>query len=262
MKPCVVVDKSYLLGASKTELGEIFDNFVFVMTEALFFELLTTSESQRRQCFARIPQVTNPVLLISNIGPILQWEVKNRRPLTDLREIAQVEKFRFNPNLPNEGFYMGEAQSNALVEWKAVMAEWVRNFSEHSSATISVFEALKEYAPGQDTTVIEELKERVVSERDMVESFYDQDYENWPEFDLIDSSWALYTHLQIRLVAALDYYKRYGNLAFSNPNKYIENEYIDLEYCLVGCICGALATRDGVMASRFKALRENGLLIQ
>lgn len=242
MKPCVVVDKSYLLGASKVELGALFSQYEIVMTEALFFELLTTSEVQRRRCFSRIPPKNNPVILVPNIGPILQWEIQNRRPLIDVREIALQGDFKFNPGLPNEGFEMGEAQSQALSEWTMEMESWVSNFSLHASSTVEVFEALKNYVPGQDATMIEDLKRRIVSDRSMVECFYDPDYENWPPFDLINDSWALYIHLQIRLLAALDYYKKYGNLAFSNPHKKIENEYIDLEYCLVGCLCGALAS--------------------
>lgn len=262
MKPCIVVDKSYLFGASKADLKALFSSYEVVMTEALFFELLTTSEVQRRRCFSRIPPTENPVILVPNIGPILQWEVKNRRPLTDLREIALEGDFKFNPGLPNEGFEMGEEQSQALSKWTAEMESWVRNFSQHASTTLDVFDSLKDYEPGQDAAMIEGLKRRVVSERSMVESFYNPDYENWPPFDLIDDSWALYTYLQIRLLAALDYYKKYGNQAFSTPHKKIENEYIDLEYCLVGCLCGALASRDDVMTGRFKALRNSGTHIQ
>lgn len=262
MKPNVVIDKSYLFGASKSDLESLFTNFDVVMTEALFYELLTTSEEQRRRCFARIPTTTSPVLLVPNIGPILQWEVKHRRPLVDLREIALEEGFRFNSELPNKGFELGVAQEQALSEWNVEMTKWVENFSQHASTTLEVFPALNNYAPGQDTTVIEELKREVIFNREVVETFYDQDYEDWPEFSLIDNSWALYTHLQIRLIAALDYFKTYGTLAFSNPNKNIENEYIDLEYCLVGCLCGALASRDGIMSDRFVALRKDGLLIQ
>lgn len=257
----IAVDKSYLLGAPKSELEAVFKTFDVVMTEALFFELLTTEMEQRQRCFVRIPQGQNPMLLVPNIGPILRWEVENGRPLHDLREIALQEAFRFNPRLPNADFDLGEQQAIALEEWKQAMSEWVENYSDHARTTHEVFPTLAGYSPGQDASEIDAIKQQVVSNPEVVATFY-EGLEGWPAFEQIDSTWALYKWVQIRLLAALDHFRKYGAAKICLPAKYIENEYIDLEYCLVGCLCGHLATRDSGMAARFMSLCPTGILIQ
>lgn len=84
----VVIDKTVLQGGSKARLQSLFLNHRVLMTQALFYELLTTEPAKRARCIGRLPVIENPVVLIHNVGPILRWEVDHRRPLSDVRDMT------------------------------------------------------------------------------------------------------------------------------------------------------------------------------
>lgn len=232
------------------------------MTEALFFELLTTTPEHRSRCFSRLPSTHNPVVLVPNVGAILRWEVHNQEPVETLSKIAMNDEFRFNPDLGNPKYEIGSAQTRDLVEWRNDMEGRVQQFADHASTIPQAFPELANYCPGQEASRIEEAKSRICTEREFVRSFYHNEDAQWPSFDTISEEWAIYRWLQIRVLAALDYFKKHGVMKKSGKAKAIENEYLDLEYCLVACLCGGLATRDHILAGRFMALCVKGKLLQ
>jgi hypothetical protein len=65
----------------------------------------------------------------------------------------------------------------------------------------------------------------------------------------------------VKLLGSLDYFKRYGVEKQALKSRRMENEYLDLEYCFVGILVGALATHDKEMAARFTALCPEGVLV-
>lgn len=75
MKPAVVLDKSYLEGASSLAIGELCNSCAVLMIDTLFMELLTTSDKHfQAVCFRKFPQRENPVELIEGTSALLQYE--------------------------------------------------------------------------------------------------------------------------------------------------------------------------------------------
>ena len=64
----VVIDKSYLQGASEDAVRSLCDEQTVLFTKTLFYELLTAAEPMRDACFAKLPATDNPVALIPSTG--------------------------------------------------------------------------------------------------------------------------------------------------------------------------------------------------
>lgn len=258
----VVIDKSVLQGGSKDRLQSLFENHRVLMTQALFYELLTTEPAERARCFRRIPAIENPVVLVYNVGPILRWEVKYHRPLSNICDMTINERFQFNPGLLNEDFDMGEEQARHLEKWRKEMSVSVSDFADHCRKVTVRFPELRGYRPGTNTMQIEEIKKRVCTEPGFVRELYSGgEGGTWPTAEEIDERWAIYRWLQIRVLASLDYFRKYGERDVSSETTKVENEYLDLEYCLVGCLVGAIATQDDGMSTRFLALHPSGKVL-
>lgn len=258
----VVIDKSVLQGMPKERLQLLFKDHRVLMTQALFYELLTAKPAERASCFRRIPAIDNPVVLVQNVGPILQWEVTNERPLVNIDDVAISVNFNFNPGLVNEDFDLGEEQAGHIENWKKEMSASVSNFADHCSKVTVRFPELKGYYPGMKILHIEEIKTRVCTDPGFVRQLYSAaEGSNWPTAEEIDERWAIYRWLQIRVVAALDYLLKYGERDVTSLTTKVENEYLDLEYCLVGCLVGAIATKDSGMSERFLAVSPLGKVL-
>ncbi len=258
----VVIDKSVLQGAPKDRLQLLFKDHRVLMTQALFYELLTTKPAERASCFRRIPAIDNPVVLIQNVGSILQWEVTNQRPLSNIDDVAVSVHFNFNPGMVNEDFDFGEEQTRHIENLKKEMSVSVSYFADHCSKVTVRFPELKGYYPGMNTTQIEKIKTRVCTDAGFVRELYSAgESGTWPTAEEIDERWAIYRRLQIMVVASLDYFRKYGERDVTSLTTKVENEYLDLEYCLVGCLVGVVATQDPGMSGRFLALCPSGRVL-
>jgi len=261
-KTDVVIDKSFLQGAPKDTLQLIFENHRVLMCAVNFYELLTTDAAERAKCFNRIPAIENPVALVEPSDFLWQWEVENQQPLVDIQHGIRPEKFNFNPELGKENFKIGEDQTKYLEELKGKVSTRVKAFAEHCSQIPTRFPELRHYRPGADPSLIEEIQKRICTDPEYVREFYYGGRKNnWPPADCIDEQWALFRWTQIRLIAALDYFLKYGEKEMSSKTTKIENEYLDLEYCLIGCLVGSIATYDRGMAKRFQTLCPSGKLL-
>jgi hypothetical protein len=257
--PAVVIDKSFLQGAPKDSLQTLFNNHRVLMPFVNFYEIFTTTSLERARCFQRLPKGENPVSLVESVDFIRRWELENRRPLLDIHHAVRPEQFHFNSGLVNETFLMREDQSKYLEELKEEVSSKVKAFAEHCSQITVRFPELRNYRPGINPSQIEEIQKRICTEPEFVRGFYNGIPGHiGPTAEHIDERWALFKWTQIRLIAALDYFRKYGEKEMSSETTKIENEYLDLEYCLIGCLLGSIATQDKGMEKRFLALCPSG----
>ncbi|MEX2493339.1 MAG: hypothetical protein WD425_16425 [Nitrospirales bacterium] len=259
-KTDVVIDKSFLQGAPKDSLECLFNTHRVLMLQGNFYELLTTTN--QHQCFKRIPALANPVARVEGKGTILRWEINNQRPLLNIDPVIIQGSFTFNPGLINENFKINEDQTRHLEDWAREVKDNVRNFVILGSQVPVRFPELTDYRPGNDARKIEEIKKRICTDKEFVRELYNDGRKyTWPSAEQIDERWAIFKWRQIKYLAALDYYRKYGEIEMSSNTPKIENEYLDLEYCLVGCIAGAIATHDNGMKKRFLAICPTGKVI-
>ena len=265
----VVLDKSYLQGSSKNEIHQMCSQHQLIMPEVLFLEILTTKTENMVKCFKKFPEIENPVALVPNVGSLIRYETEKNRPCSPIETQFLKIRYVFNERLAKNQFNFTEKQKESLKEWEASSNEGTEGFIEKVIVTDGWFPGLSGYIPGQSPNPITDAMDMVASDLDFVRKIYgqlrDEIYETykalWPVPQRIDKKWILFRYLQVHLLAALEYIRKYGKESHSKISKRLENEYLDIDYCIIGTLSDGLATRDTTMAKFYNLLCPEKALI-
>ncbi len=169
----VVLDKSYLRGAGRNKVCKLCELHNVLMPESLFFELLTTKEEKDRAiCFGNLPDTNNPVVLVEGIGFMLRSEVKNKRPIKDVKEMFIKVPYIFNKRLKHLDFQFTDEEKQSIAEWQTDVASRVQDFKEKSSCVSGWFPKIKGYRPGSDPKHIDEAKSLLCNDKNVVREIY------------------------------------------------------------------------------------------
>jgi hypothetical protein len=265
----IVLDKSFLQGSSKDKIHEMCSQYQIIMPEVLFLEILTTETENMVKCFKKFPQIENPVALVPNVGTLIRYETENGSQCTPIETQFLKDRYKFNESLAEGKFVFTEEQKNTLDEWKKITANDTAGFIEKATVADGWFNGLSEYKPGESLDPISNAMEKVAKEDEFVRKIYkqirDEIYSTnkvlWPDPSKIGIEWVLFRHLQVHLVTALEYIRKYGKESKDLITKRLENDYLDIEYCITGTISDGLATRDKTMATFYNLLCPNKALI-
>ena len=265
----VVLDKSYLQGSSKSEIYQMCLQHQLIMPEVLFLEILTTKTENMVKCFKKFPEIENPVALVPNVGSLIRYETEKNRPCSPIETQFLKIHYVFNERLAKNQFNFTEEQKESLKEWETSANEGTVGFIEKAIVTDGWFPSLSSYIPGQSLNQITDAIHMVATDFDFVRKIYsqlrDEIYEAykslWPEPQEIDKKWILFRHLQVHLLAALEYIRKYGKESQPTISKRLENDYLDIDYCIIGTLSDGLATRDTTMAKFYNLLCPEKTLI-
>jgi hypothetical protein len=260
----IVLDKSYLQGASPSAIADLCSQYLVVMPDALFYELMTTSDYARRWCFNKLSG-NNSIKLTRGIGDLLRYECQHIRPCTPLLERRLIQVLSFNPRLREAELRITADQEVALTEWQNYFKGRVTTFREFFPKIIEYFPKLTGYIPGQKPNIefIGICKKAVATDWDMVRKIYAAvQRDPLPPAYLIDPNWACFRWIQVWLTASLDHFAKYGENSGVLSDSEMFNEVLDLEYLITSALAGGLASRDKAMISRFKLLCPATRLVQ
>lgn len=258
----VVLDKSYLQGASAGDVSNLCISENVLMSESLFYELLTTEPEVRANCFKKIPQIDNPLTLVPNVGTILRFEIQNKSPCLNIKEVSTNIRYQFNKRLVSPDFKFTPQQEKSISEWKKVIRSRIDDFKKKSAVVIGWFPRIKGFKAGSDPEPIEQAKSLICKDHNVVKKTYEQiKYHTFPNTEIINERWALFRWIQVHILAALEYVRKYGDGNSEAISKKIENEFLDLDYCITALLVGALASRDISMIERFKHINPKGIVI-
>lgn len=259
----VVLDKSYLQGASAAAIQNLCRSFRVIMPGALFFELMTTSDLDARRCsFAKFPDVMNPVEIVEHVGILMQFEIRNSKPSTPLYERRHKWLFKFNETLAAGTFQPTQKQLQGISSWQQQIEEQVEVFRQTVATTHLTFPQISEASNRERPGVIEEIKRRIASDAKLVRSLYGKiRLRSYPRKDKLDGRWAFFRWTQVDFLASLDHIARYGVGSDLSSVRKLDNEVADLQYRIMGVLAGAFATRDKKCKEVFRLLRPDGLLI-
>lgn len=258
----IVLDKSYLQGASGEEVRHLCNNYTVLFTEPLLYELLTAHKAERDACFAKLPARDNPVELIPRTGPLFRYEIENRRAASPVLEHRLGFTFRFNPRLTSRTFSHSQDEETALAQWRREVDREVKTFHEVATGVSSWCPTLKTCPRHALKSVCEDLKRQACVDTGVVRNVYQSiKPEGFPHASFIDSSWAIFRWVQAHLLFSLDYIGRYGLTELSNIPKRTEHDIHDIQYLIYGTLCGALASRDNDIATNFALACPKGLLV-
>ncbi len=258
----VVLDKSYLQGSSKNKIHQMCSQHQIIMPEVLFLEILTTKTENMVKCFKKFPEIENPVALVPNVGSLVRYEIEKDRPCSPIEKQFLEIRYVFNKRLAKNQFEFTEEQKEDLKEWEASANDGTEGFIEKAIVTDGWFSGLNAYIPGQPPTPITNAMDMVANDLDFIRKIYGQLHDEinethnalWPEPERIDKAWILLRYLQVHLLAALEYIRKYGKESQPMISKRLENEYLDIDYCIIGTLSDGLATRDKTIAKFYKLL--------
>lgn len=265
----VVLDKSYLQGSSKNEIHQMCSQHQLIMPEVLFLEILTTKTENMVKCFKKFPEIENPVALVPNVGSLIRYETEKNRQCSPIETQFLKIRYVFNERLAKNQFDFTEEQKETLKEWETSTNEGAEGFIEKAIVTDGWFPEFSDYMLGQSPNPITDAMDMVATDLGFVRKIYgqlrDEIYETykglWPEPQRIDKNWILFRYLQVHLLAALEYIRKYGKEPQSMISKRLKNEYLDIDYCIIGTLSDGLATRDTTMARFYNLLCPEKALI-
>ena len=258
----IVIDKSYLQGVATETIRRLSKEHTVLFTETLLYELLTTTESIRRACFAKLPARENPVAMIPCVGLLLRYEIEHQQAASPLIEHRLPFTFEFNPQLSTGIFCHPPNEEKTLVRWRQEVKHEVETFHPVVTEVAVWCPQLRDLSGDVLRTACEDLKRQAGTDADVVRNIYQslEGLDGFPPASVLDSSWVLFRWVQVHLLFALDYVSRYG---FSDPAeipKRVEHDLHDIQYVIYGALCGALATRNGDIACNFTLACPEGTL--
>ena len=266
----IVIDKSFLDGASKNRVRRLCEEEIVLFSESLFFELMTTSMASQKRCFSKFPEGPNPVKLIPNAGTLLRYEIENQAQCTPLLKQAIVGDFQFNERL-REGTYVAQGvELKSLTEWNDQVKSDTEDFLVRCSIVHQFFPELNGIEYKYFATAIENARVRVAEDEDFVKEIYRSFLDeyappNAPAPELLGPDWALFRWVQCQLLSALRMFGKYqGKIdlpASDGVFTRAEHTMHDIYYTILATLCGSLATGDQEIIDDFCLACPDGVFI-
>lgn len=266
----IVIDKSFLDGASTDKVKQLCEENIVLFSESLFFELMTTSEHSQKRCFSKLPVGPNPVKLIPNVGTLLRYEIENQEKCTPLVRHAVVDDFQFNERL-RQGTYVAEGDVlQSLTEWKNQVKADTGNFLVRCNIVHQFFPELNGIEYKNLPAAIEEARVRIAGDHELVKEIYSSFLDenappNAPAPELIDPDWAFFRWIQCQLISALRMFGKYQGKIELPASEGIftraEHTMHDIYYTILATLSGSLATGDQEIIEDFCLICPEGVLI-
>lgn len=266
----IVLDKCFLQGSKKERIHELAESHRLVVSDALFYELLTGGEPGRSRCFAKFPATENPVDLVNHIGTLMRIEIDTQRPAGKPSKHRESMRFQFNPRLLNAEYELPAEAQQAIDEQTRDLHSDVRSFIARASAMDSFFPNLL-IGSQAERVHARAAAEEAVAEPGTLNSFYASlkpppGERPLPSVKLVTKDWALYRWLQVQFLFGIDLYVRYqGNV----PKEFgaatfekIEHDVLDAQVLMLGCLEGAFATREKKLKRWWRLLCPDGALYE
>lgn len=270
----IVLDKSYLEGASPDQIISLCDEHTVMMPEVLFYELTTTNEASMRNCFNKFPDRDNPVELIPKIGSLLKYEWEMHKSCVPLYERRERITFRFNKRLREGRYQFQGKQLKAKESEMQLVDNKTRDFFDRAMiAQDAFYPHLSNLQSVDYSDAINAIKEQISTNEDEVRKIYRRMFsgnvESKPPIKSSDlnSNWATFRWVQVRMIYSLDLLLRYqGQLPTPPTQKFwctIEHEMLDAEYVMLACLALGLASNEtkGLLVSCYKRLCPEGELL-
>jgi hypothetical protein len=240
----ILIDKSWVHGASVSALTNVAARHRLLMPEALFYEILTTKDEERRRCFGRLSMIESSISLLCGIPDLFRYEAATGKPAVPLRERCIGPSISFHPEAGKSG-YPFSAEQIAVIEAERTEREGagLQDAKEMSSLVSGWFPDLKGLPLGSPRERIEPYLKRVATDTQMVRDIYGD-----------DGNWTFFRHVQVKLVGALEYTRRFGDRNKDAEGKKIPNFFLDQEYLIPALLADGLASSDGEMQAFYELL--------
>lgn len=242
----IVIDKSWVQGASAGVLALVSAEHDLFMPEALFYELLTTQRDKQILCFSRLAKVHSSIRLLCGIPDLLRYESESGKPATPLGDRCIAESISFHPTAGTTGYSFSEQQVEVIESERAEReGTGLQGLKQMSSVVSGWFPALKGLPASSQRERIQPYLQRVASDADMVRDIFGAiRAPGMPEPAVLDERWAFFRYMQVRLVGALEYIRLHGDRNEGATGRKIPNFFLDHDYLIPALLADGLASCD------------------
>lgn len=266
----IILDKSYLQGAPKTSFDAISSTYRVLMPDVLFYEMLSSDEPGRSQCFAKLPQTPNPIPITPHVGALLSLELATHRPAgAPSKHLLDID-FRFNPGLSKQQYEFSETDIAACKEIETELVRDIAALIEKVDLIATLCPGLTEALQIDKATAHREYESAIANEREKLAEFISSlsfpDGNPMPSASGLDEAWTVFRWLQAQLLFSLDLRVRYEPKVFLDPTpkllRRLEHDVLDLQYLILGVLEGGFATKERKLQRFFKILCPDGILVE
>lgn len=241
----LVIDKSVLRALPLAQFLSLRERHQLLMTEALFYELMTCDPPQRAQLFRKIGGDENPLGVVPNPGFLWGRELAHGAPI-DSASAAELNQFRwiFNPGLSDPNYALPDAVEAELVGWREHRAGEVRAFLKQAATIPEMFPNMQGVGSGASPEMVEEILRSLSGDSIAVREFFTllaaSSGERVPAG--FGPDWVGYRSLQAQMIWAVDARWKHGeNLERA---KATENTVCDMEYAVAAAHADGLLSQD------------------
>ena len=254
--PAILLDKSWVHGGSARALASVSAEHDLLMPEALLYELLTTRRDEQILCFARLSKVHSSIRLLCGVPDLLRYESESGKPATPLTARCIANSISFHPSAGTTGYSFSEQQIKVIEAERAQReGTGLQELQRMSSVVSGWFPALKGLPANSQRERIQPYLQCVASDTDMVRDIFGAiRAPGMPEPAALDKRWAFFCYIQVRLVGALEYIRRYGDRNEAATGKGIPNFFLDQDYLIPALLADGLASCDTEMQEFYQLL--------
>ena len=264
----VVLDKSFLLGASQARVLEVANGRRLVMIHSLMDELLydesPKGRKERAMCFKKLPHGQDPVELVE-VGRIFHHEKTVREAAHSIDRFFEPRGFEFNHGLPDPDFTPNEACRNSFASSREELREEAQDWRRMTKELPVIFPQLQDIGLGdlKNPKVIQ-ARSRVVQDPEIVRTFWSKARRpNWASPEDLAQTWATFRWIQLSLLYLIDSWARYGPERIDTAKEEVlMHDALDLNYALVGLTVGKLASNDQRLIGLFNEVLPEGIVFR
>ncbi|MFQ5822350.1 MAG: hypothetical protein ACE5I5_20440 [Candidatus Heimdallarchaeota archaeon] len=260
----IVIDKSWLQGVPEETIAEIAATNRLLMPAVLMYELFTTSdEAVKTICFRKLIRVQKSIDLLEHVGSFLRFESEKQMPCTPIQNRRLPIVFEFNPRLKEPNYPFTNEQRESIEyfhnQWEI---DDVKSFKPLAAGVTVWFPELEGMKAGSSFESIQPAIDKLIKNTDKVKEIYKKLSTTrngfFPSPEMVDENWAFFRWLQVYLVYALEYIRKYGAGNIDVASKSMPNDRLDIQYLITGTLAKALATGDKIMRKYFELCCPDG----
>jgi hypothetical protein len=248
MPPRIVLDKSFLQSVSARRVLELHASNCLVMTDSLFYELITTDAKARARCFAKFPQIENPVRLVSHIGPMLLHEQRTKTKACDFLDYEIKQRFKFNPCLQNTDYNLPPESEQSTKEETDYVSKSIVRYIERTSVAIDFFPMVTEGSDEARRLALEKYEAAIAIPENIIKIYEIIDDKNLPAHSMLTAEWATFRFFQVNLLFSLHTLHRHRgpipSPASSREITKLEHDVHDANLLVTAIMAGGFATKE------------------
>jgi hypothetical protein len=251
----VVVDLSFFIQSSTHDLVRWSRLQPLLFPETFFFELFTTSKSRKQQLWAyqKFPHCENLGARLPQVARLLDYERQNKLPAGPVLSSFEAGNYYLNPDLA-AGIYQFPDDSKAEIDkWEKKVREQSQKLPHLTKVLLARFPKIVSCPNSHRQKTLSDIIDKVAVDDALIRNIYN-DYADAQSRSVaqIDKRWAVFWRIRFLLLICLKHFESYppNNPIKASP-KLLDNEWLDLEYLILGALTGGLASNDGKTIRRF-----------